>query len=365
MKKLILICFYTLMMLLAIVDSQPAEISVQQTANIDSDSGFEEYFIDDTLVTDIVCSSDDPEAIQVYGQGQVLQEEGDLEGAKELYHQAIELDPGYCDAMDNLGLIYRREGDPEEAAEWYRKSIAIAPENIVAHQNLAVALNVMGDIEGSIKEYEFLIDLDSTNPEGYYGLGHIYLLQGNPEEAIEFLGQAEELYLSQTSPWAMDTRYLLGFAYYDAGDCQLALTYFENVYQEFIFDPDINLYMGACYLSEGMMNDEKAGLYIDRALFLGGDIPEDLLALLGDRSIRVTNDIVVASSYFGLTFSDQGEEFFFPTDYVPCDEGQGYGWFMILDTELPSIKLREEFEIPQSPTTWGELGEDRTISEDG
>ena len=46
-----------------------------------------------------------------------------LQEAEPLLRKAIELDPKYCDAMDNLGVVLRRLGNIEQAIEWYKRSI--------------------------------------------------------------------------------------------------------------------------------------------------------------------------------------------------------------------------------------------------
>ena len=79
-----------------------------------------------------------------FNRGLNLQMIGNLEEAKVLYEQAIEVDPWFCDAMDNLGLILRQEGDLAGAVDWYLRSIEIAPHNCVARQNLAVAYSHQG-----------------------------------------------------------------------------------------------------------------------------------------------------------------------------------------------------------------------------
>ena len=65
-------------------------------------------------------------------------------------------------------------------------------------------------------------------------------------------------------------------------------------------------------------------------------------------------DIEVVRSDFGL-FSrpDSGKPAFEVSRRVPLQEGQGYGWFVELNTTKPKIKWREEMVVPSPPATWG------------
>lgn len=63
--------------------------------------------------------------------------------------------------------------------------------------------------------------------------------------------------------------------------------------------------------------------------------------------------IEVISAEFGIFNSLESEEPpFIPTRSVPHIENQGYGWVIILKTNKPKVKWREEFTLPSSPKTW-------------
>lgn len=71
-------------------------------------------------------------------QGLQLQSIGNLDAAMTLYQKAIELDPAYAVAYNDLGVIYEAKGFSERAEESYLKSIKIDPNYLSAYSNLAL-----------------------------------------------------------------------------------------------------------------------------------------------------------------------------------------------------------------------------------
>jgi tetratricopeptide (TPR) repeat protein len=230
--------------------------------------------------SDVFCPTKNELARQSYNDALESQARGKLEDAKQLYLKAVELDPGYCDAMDNLGQLLRSQGNIEEAISWYKKSITILPGNVVAHQNLALAYRIQGKIADAIAEYQLLVQIDSDNPEGYYGLGSIYVDMKRPQDAVMQLKKAEELYAGKSSPLITDARHLLGVSYYMLQEYERARDYFEQVYLERRDDPGINYLLGLCYLSPRIKNLELARKYLGKAQELGVNIPANVLEQL-------------------------------------------------------------------------------------
>ncbi len=58
--------------------------------------------------------------------------------AIELYKKALEIDPGYTDALHGLTMCYQAKGDIEMAIELTKKHIEQDPEDILAFTNLSM-----------------------------------------------------------------------------------------------------------------------------------------------------------------------------------------------------------------------------------
>jgi Flp pilus assembly protein TadD len=51
------------------------------------------------------------------------------------WEKAVELDPTYAAAWNNLGIGYEQEGRFEEARKAYEKALALDPKNLMIRQN--------------------------------------------------------------------------------------------------------------------------------------------------------------------------------------------------------------------------------------
>ena len=206
---------------------------------------------------------------------------GDL-GAEEHYRKAIELDPDYCDAMDNLGQILRAREEFDEAIQWYQRSIEANPANIVPRVNMGVAYRMQGKLEEALDVYEEIARLDPDNPEGHFGMGQITLDMGDVEAAIPHFEQAEILYAKNDSPWIADVRLYLGACHLATGDCAKALTYLQQTHAQMPDDATVNAYLGMCYLCPETEDKEQARKYLERTQELGMEVPQEVWDQLED-----------------------------------------------------------------------------------
>lgn len=226
---------------------------------------------------DVFCPTENEKARESYNEAFNLEAQGRLDEAIKLYKEAIKLDPGFCDAMDNLGLLYRNIDEVEKAVFWYKKSLDIFPENVVAHINLAIAHRLMENPEEAILEYESVVRLKPEYAEGYYGLGTVYFDLGQPDKALSNFKKAEEIYIEESSPHLSDARYYLGVSYLMLSDQEQAKKYLELAYPKLRSNPDVNFALGFCYLTQDMPDLEVARTYMKRARKLGMEIPQEIL----------------------------------------------------------------------------------------
>lgn len=77
--------------------------------------------------------------------------------------------------------------------------------------------------------------------------------------------------------------------------------------------------------------------------------------------------ITVNKAEFGLKRVDfRGKANFVPTNRVPLQEGNAYGWRIELKDYQSEVKWREVIRLPKPPETWGTAdGENFSISKDG
>ena len=89
-----------------------------------------------------------------------------LEEAIVAYNKAINLDPEYAIAYNNLGVIYLDGiGNVKEAARLFEKSIKINPLYTLANFNMARAYQAMGDLTDAAEYFQKSLDLNKTSHE--------------------------------------------------------------------------------------------------------------------------------------------------------------------------------------------------------
>lgn len=152
---------------------------------------------------------------------------GDHDKALAHFRRALELRPGYADALFNLGLcafkagdrkgaarhfqaalqedarsekahvylgfILLEEGMPGPAALHFSEALRIEPAQEAAHHHLAVALMQQNDYAAATWHLRETLRLNPHNPEALNNLGVTLMAQGNYGEAVEVLKEANTL----------------------------------------------------------------------------------------------------------------------------------------------------------------------------
>lgn len=95
-----------------------------------------------------------------------LWEKDFMEEAIVAYHRAIELNPEYDIARNNLGVIYLDGvGVPEEALKYFEDAIAINPNYTLAYFNAGRAAQAIGDQSEAAAHYQMALDLNRLTNE--------------------------------------------------------------------------------------------------------------------------------------------------------------------------------------------------------
>lgn len=114
----------------------------------------------------------------------------DFAAAERAYRAALDIDPHFAEALNNLGALLRDVGRAEEARALLRRAIEVRPGFASAHLNLAFALEEAGDLEGAEREYRAVIRLAPREPTSRTHLAMILLGRGDRETALLELRRA-------------------------------------------------------------------------------------------------------------------------------------------------------------------------------
>ncbi len=118
-------------------------------------------------------------------------EKNDSWTAIEHLKKAIEIDPAYMEAYNNLGARYLHVNQPQEAAYQFEKAIQLDSSSAKAHSNLSIAYLALRRFEEAEREAREAVKLDSTSNISRYALGMALAAQNRqPQEAVQNLDAA-------------------------------------------------------------------------------------------------------------------------------------------------------------------------------
>ncbi|MBL6934844.1 MAG: tetratricopeptide repeat protein [Alphaproteobacteria bacterium] len=116
--------------------------------------------------------------------------------AEAVCRQAIEADPGYAEAHNNLGVCLTRLGRDEEAAEAHLRALELAPEDIKLHYNYAQSHTFSAD-DPALKGLEELMDYEGVTEAQrgmlLFALGKAHDEAGKYDDAFSFYQRGNAL----------------------------------------------------------------------------------------------------------------------------------------------------------------------------
>ena len=135
--------------------------------------------------------------------------QGKVTEAMPHFERALQLNPDYADAHNNLGIALTAQGKVTEAVPHFERALQLKPDSAEAHNNLGLALVKQGKWHEAIPQYERALQLNPDYAEA--GCNLAWLLATcreaqfrNPAEALRRAQRARELTQSRV-PEVLDT----------------------------------------------------------------------------------------------------------------------------------------------------------------
>lgn len=125
--------------------------------------------------------------------GQALERKGDIEGAFQAYRQSLSLEPKTSPAQGPLEVLLAAQKDPEVRVSRCQELLSTAPDSAMAHLFMAEALLVKPDIQGAVGELRKARALEPINTRILRELAEVLVKNGEPQNAVEALRSAIEL----------------------------------------------------------------------------------------------------------------------------------------------------------------------------
>jgi tetratricopeptide (TPR) repeat protein len=136
-----------------------------------------------------------------------------------LWRATLAANPASWMAHNNLGKLDR----PEEAIAHYSRALELNPRFAEAHNNLAAALMPAGRADEALRHWETAIEIESRYPDARYNLGSALLQLGRTPEAIAQLQVATQLNRKNA-----DAFYNLAAALQQTGRREEAIAHYEH-----------------------------------------------------------------------------------------------------------------------------------------
>ena len=103
----------------------------------------------------------------------LLHASGDLWAARECFTQAVQLNPGYATAHNNLGAVLLAQGQFDEAVAHFQRALLASPDYAEAHFNTGIALQSRGDPAGAAASFREAIRIRPSYARAYFHLGQV------------------------------------------------------------------------------------------------------------------------------------------------------------------------------------------------
>jgi len=109
----------------------------------------------------------------------------DLDKSVHAAQKALELDPRYVDALNQLGQLALDRESLDEAAGFLRRALDIDPNHLQAHNNLGVLFHRLGREDDAIREFEKSLSIDPNSAEARNNRGSVFMAKGLYDQAEE------------------------------------------------------------------------------------------------------------------------------------------------------------------------------------
>jgi tetratricopeptide (TPR) repeat protein len=151
-------------------------------------------------------------------RGVALHQTGDYAAAASSYGKALEADPTYVIARNNLAVALFHSNQPEESIDEFREALRSHPSFIKARLNLALLLVRGKRFQLALEAYRQVLEHDAEDPLAWNGVGLVLGEMRRFEEARTAYARA-----IQSRPDYAEAHYNLSFTLSNLGDYAGAL----------------------------------------------------------------------------------------------------------------------------------------------
>ncbi len=142
------------------------------------------------LAQALVRSGRNTEARQMQERAEQLRE---LQATISNQENAVRVQPDNPFAHAGLASVLRRAARYDEAMHAYNVALYLAPGNLEFRNNVAVLHLLKHDTTAAIQTFEQIVRIDTSNVAGWFNLGSLYAMSGQPQKAKHVWQAAQKL----------------------------------------------------------------------------------------------------------------------------------------------------------------------------
>ena len=125
-------------------------------------------YIDEATFWSDVAQKSPAKARPLTMLGIQAQNRGDEQAATKYFERAVELQPDYPEALNDLAIIYSRSNKRDQARELLQRAVQRAPRSLTFRSNLAMLYYLNNMQDHAIREYTTIIATAPRSPEAAF-----------------------------------------------------------------------------------------------------------------------------------------------------------------------------------------------------
>ncbi|MCG8506958.1 MAG: tetratricopeptide repeat protein, partial [Sphingomonadales bacterium] len=193
--------------------------------------------------------AEDAGAFKAHGiKGRLLKDAGRLEEAEESLKKALQANPRYVEALNNLGVVCRMLDRPGEAIGHYKQALALKRDVAEVYYNLANAFLDQGAFEEAVGCYNAAINLKPDYVEAHETLSKVLWEQGRQDDYLASIPPA-----MQRAPRSVDLPVLFAKSLLRTGETAGATEIIEDAIGRMGADPRLEDILAKVKADQGDM----------------------------------------------------------------------------------------------------------------
>ncbi|MBD3180767.1 tetratricopeptide repeat protein [Candidatus Poribacteria bacterium] len=293
-----------------------------------------------------------PDRPELYNAlGIAYAQNGDFSMAIRNYTKALNINPAFTTAKNNLATSYNNQGTAyaqekqwSKALDAYSEALRLMPDMAEAKKNISAAywnqatyLSGIGKEQEAIESYRQFLVYNPDDKDTYNNLGALYYRSGNYKEAARQFRNA-----LKADPRDQEIKNNIAVVYHKMGLDMIAKENYSEALDQFMtgleFSPNnVNLLLSSGYVYKNMQKWDEAEKSIQTALEIQSD-NEDGRKLLANLYMQQGNSYLQAENY------DKALEYFqkVPADLTPPQLHSNIGYVFI--KKQMYFQAAEEFD---------------------